>query len=333
MPLAWTSLFAPSRRDAARIQEINALRRKFALLNDAELDALAQCAPSLPECFAAAAVIASRCLGQEMFDVQLRGALALVRGRIAEMQTGEGKTLAAVPAIAWYARERKGVHVMTANDYLARRDAGWMGKIYRRLGLSVGYVQQGMTGGERRAAYACDITYATANEIGFDVLRDRLALRVEDQVHRPFHAAVIDEVDSILIDEARIPLVLAGGDSSETALAWVADRVVRRFMPGFHYSVDVGQHNAALTDDGIRAVEEAFGCGNLFDERNLALHAAVQDALHAHALLRRDVDYLVKDGAIEMVDEFRGRIALNRRWPAGLHTAVEAKENVAPKTQ
>src|SRR5581483_7616323 len=149
---AWNSLFAPSRRDAARIQEINALRRKFALLNDADLDALAQHTQSLPEFFATAAVIASRCLGQDMFDVQLRGALALVRGSIAEMQTGEGKTLAAVPAIAWYARERKGVHVMTANDYLARRDAGWMDEIYRRLGLSVSYVQQGMTGDERRVA-------------------------------------------------------------------------------------------------------------------------------------------------------------------------------------
>ena len=197
----------------------------------------------------------------------------------------------------------------------------------------MGYVQQGMTPAERRAAYACDITYATANEIGFDVLRDRLALRLDEQVHRPFSAAVIDEVDSILIDEARIPLVIAGGDTGDSALAYVADQVVRRLQPRAHYTVDAGAHNAALTDAGIRAVEDAFGCGNLFEERNLRLHTAVQDALEAHALLRRDVDYLVKGGAIEMVDEFKGRIALNRRWPAGLHTAVEAKEGVAPKSQ
>jgi preprotein translocase subunit SecA len=249
------------------------------------------------------------------------------------MQTGEGKTLAAVPAIAWLARSRTGVHVMTVNDYLARRDAAWMGDIYRFLGLSVGYVQQGMSAAERRVSYACDITYATANEIGFDLLRDRLALFPEHQVHRPFSAAVIDEADSILIDEARIPLVIAGGDTEDNALAYVADRVVHPLQPSVHYTVDVGGHNAALTDAGIRAVEEAFACGNLFDERNLRLHTAVQDALHARALLRRDVDYLVRDGAIEMVDEFKGRIAINRRWPAGLHTAVEAKEAVAPKSQ
>src|SRR5262249_40743939 len=216
--------------------------------------------------------------------------MALARGSIAEMQTGEGKTLAAVPAVAWLARERKGVHVMTVNDYLACRDARWMGNIYRLLGLSVGYVRQGMTPAERRAAYGCDITYATANEIGFDILRDRLALRLEEQVHRPLFAAVIDEVDSILIDEARIPLVIAGGDADGAALAYVADQVVRHFRLGVHYTVDAGAHNAALTDAGIREVEHAFGCGNLFEERNLPLHTSVQDALEAHALLHCDVD-------------------------------------------
>lgn len=286
-----------------------------------------------PAALLIAAVAAARVLGQEMFDVQLRGALALTRGSIAEMQTSEGKTLGAVPAVAWWARQRQGVHVMTVNDYLARRDARWMGDVYRFLGLSVAYVQQGMTQAERRAAYASDITYATANEIGFDVLRDRLAQRVEEQVHRSFATAVIDEVDSILIDEARIPLVIAGGEGGDSALAYVADQVVRHLLPSTHYTVDVGGHNAALTDSGIRAVEIAFGCQNLFDESNLRIHSAVQDSLHAHALLRRDVDYLVKDGAIEMVDEFKGRIALDRRWPAGLHTAVEAKEGVAAKSQ
>ncbi|HKE26203.1 MAG TPA: hypothetical protein VKB88_27795 [Bryobacteraceae bacterium] len=309
------------------------MRKELARVGDDQLRQEAGGARGLVEFVAVAAAAASRILGQEMYDVQLRGALALTRGDIAEMQTGEGKTLAAVPAVGWLARGHGGVHVMTVNDYLARRDAHWMGDIYRLLGLSVGFVQQGMTPAERRAAYACDITYATANEIGFDVLRDRLALRLDEQVHRPFHAAVIDEADSILIDEARIPLVIAGGDTDDSALAYVADQVVRRFAAGAHYTVDVGAHNAALTDAGIRAVEDALGCGNLFEESNLRLHTAVQDALEAHALLRRDVDYLVKGGAIEMVDEFKGRIALNRRWPAGLQTAVEAKEGVAPKSQ
>ena len=189
------------------------MRLEYGRLNDDELHALALQAKSLLQTFAVTAVLASRLLGQDMFDVQLRGALALARGSIAEMQTGEGKTLAAVPAVAWYAREGRGVHVITANDYLARRDARWMGQIYRGLGLSVAYVQQGMTPHERRTAYACDITYATANEIGFDFLRDQLALQLTEQVHRPFAVAVIDEVDSILIDEARIPLVIAGGSS------------------------------------------------------------------------------------------------------------------------
>ena len=332
------SLFAPSRRDKADIQKINALRAGFAGLSDDQLRAAGARAIGLHKndlltVIAVTAAVASRVLGLDMFDVQLQGALALARGSIAEMQTGEGKTLAAVPAIAWYARQRNGVHVMTVNDYLARRDAAWMGEIYRFLGLSVAHVQQGMTAAERRAAYASDITYATANEIGFDFLRDRLALRLEDQVHRPFAAAVIDEADSILIDEARIPLVIAGGDSGENTFAYAADTVVRNFRVPVHCTVDVGSHNVSLTDSGIAAVENAFSCGNLYDQHNLGLLTAVQDSLHAHVLLRRDVDYVVKNAAIEMVDEFKGRIAQDRRWPAGLHTAVEVKEGVAAKRQ
>jgi len=332
------SLFAPSRRDGSDIQKINAMRAGFAGLTDDQLRAAASRAGSVSKkdlltVIAITAAIASRVLGLDMFDVQLRGTLALARGSIAEMQTGEGKTLAAVPAIAWFARQGNGVHVMTVNDYLARRDAAWMGEIYRFLGLTVAHVQQGMTAAERRAAYSCDITYATANEIGFDFLRDRLALRLEDQVHRPFAAAVIDEADSILIDEARIPLVIAGGDTSDNPWAYAADPVVRNFRVPLHCTIDVGCRNVALTDTGIAAVESAFGCGNLYDERNFGLLTAVQDSLHAHVLLRRDVDYVVKNGAIEMVDEFKGRIAQDRRWPAGLHTAVEVKEGVAAKRQ
>lgn len=327
------SLHSSVDRDRSRIQRINAMRLEFAHLDDDQLRTAAEQANDLLQFIAITATAGSRVLGQNMYDVQLRGALALTRGRIAEMQTGEGKTLAAVPAIAWLAREGLGVHVMTVNDYLARRDAAWMGEIYRFLGFSVAYVQQGMSPAERKAAYRSDITYATANEIGFDFIRDRLALEIGDQVHRPFAAAVIDEADSILIDEARVPLVIAGGATDDGGLAYAANQVARTLLPGEHFTIDAGAHNVALTDKGIHSVEVALGCGNLFEERNLRIHTAVQDALQAHALVHRDIDYLVKNGAIDMVDEFKGRIAQDRRWPAGLHTAIEAKEDVASKAQ
>ncbi|HEX3877985.1 MAG TPA: hypothetical protein VHW24_13425 [Bryobacteraceae bacterium] len=321
------------KRDRTTVAKIEELRKVYARLTYEELREAAEKTDELMKWFALAAVAAWRALGQEMYDVQLLGALALARGAIAEMQTGEGKTLASAPAIAWLARGHRGVHVMTVNDYLARRDAAWMGGIYRALGLTVAHVQQGMTAAERKAAYAADITYATQNEIGFDFLRDCVAMRREEQVHREFHAAVIDEADSILIDEARVPLVIATGDSGDAGLAYTADQVVRDLRADTHYTMDAGAHNAALTDEGIRALETALGCGSLFDERNLALHEAVEEALHAHALLRRDVDYIVRSGSIEMVDEFKGRVAVDRRWPAGLHTAIEAKEGVAAKSQ
>jgi preprotein translocase subunit SecA len=320
-------------RDRSRVQQINAMRTGFARLNDRELASAASKTKDLLQWIAIVAVAATRILGLDLYDVQLRGALALARGSIAEMQTGEGKTLAAVPVISWLARERLGVHVMTVNDYLAARDAAWMGGIFRFLGLSVAHIRQEMSPAERRTAYRCDITYATANEIGFDVLRDQLALDVHDQVHRPFAAAVIDEADSILIDEARVPLVIAGGAANDGGLAIVANHVARDLRPGQHFTIDAGAHNVALTDAGVHAVEAALGCGNLFEERNLSVHSAVQDALHAHALVRRDIDYLVKNGSIEMVDEFKGRIAQDRRWPAGLHTAIEVKEGVSSKAQ
>src|ERR1700722_16489917 len=336
MPKFLDAILAPSRGDASAIRRINALRTEFQSLTDSGVRAAwhkaARDNDLLPS-IAATAVAAERVVHQSMFDVQLRGALALTRGSIAEMATGGRKTQAAVPAIAWYARTGAGVHVMTANDYLARRDAQWMGGIFQFLGLTVGYLQQGMTADQRRAAYACDVMYSTANEIGFDFLRDRLALRLHEQVQRSFATAVIDEVDSILIDEARIPLVIAGGDADEGSLADAADQIVRSFRAPLHCTVDTGARNVALTDAGIAAVERAFACGNLFEERNYRLLTAIQDALHANILLHRDVDYIVKDGAIEMVDEFKGRIALDRRWPAGIHTAVEAKEGVAEKRQ
>jgi preprotein translocase subunit SecA len=317
----------------SKIPSINRRRAELASLSDDDLKTAGRRATDLVETIAVTAVIAARVLGLEMFDVQLQGALALASGKIAEMQTGEGKTLAAVPAVAWYAKAGQGVHVLTVNDYLARRDAAWMGGIYQFLGLSVGYIQQGMSIGERQRAYACDVTYATANEVGFDHLRDGQALHSGEQVHRPFAAAVIDEADSILIDEARIPLVIAGGEASQEPLPYRVDRLTRHFRQFTYYRLDEYGRNITLTDAGIQSVESAFGCANLFGEENLPLLTAVQDSVHAHALLRRDVDYLVKDGVIESVDEFKGRIAQDRRWPAGLHTAIEAKEGLALKTQ
>jgi preprotein translocase subunit SecA len=327
------SLFAPSRHDSRDVANINKRRNEYQNLSDDALNQVGANTTELLPLIAAAAVIAERVLGERMFDVQLRGALALTRGSIAEMQTGEGKTLSAVPAIAWLARTQGGVHVMTVNDYLAKRDAQWMGQIYQRLGLRVAYIQQGMSPAERRAAYAADITYATANELGFDFLRDQIALHPADQVHRSFHSVVIDEADSILIDEARIPLVIAGAGTSDSSLGYAVDTLARRLSPRLHYSSDPGGKNVMLTDFGIHLAERALGCRNLFDESNLPIHTALQDALHAHALLRRDVDYVVKNGIVEMVDEFRGRVALDRRWPAGLHTAIEIKEGVATKQQ
>ena len=328
----WRTLFGEGSTQS-KIQQINKTRAQLALLSDNDLRAFVGDNTGRLETMAAAAVVASRVLGQEMFDVQLQGALALTEGRIAEMQTGEGKTLAAVPAVLCYARAGNGVHVMTVNDYLARRDAQWMEEIYKFFGFSVGYIQREMTTNERKLGYACDITYATANEVGFDYLRDQLALDSEQQVHRGFTVAVIDEADSILIDEARIPLIIAGGQGEQESLPYRVDRVVREFRRFRDYRVDEHGRNVSLTDAGIQFAERMFGCGNLYEEENLSLLTAIQDSIHAHALLRRDVDYLVKDGVIESVDEFKGRIIQDRRWPAGLHSAIEAKEGVALKKE
>ncbi|MGH9630890.1 MAG: preprotein translocase subunit SecA [Bryobacteraceae bacterium] len=284
------------------------------------------------DAFALASTVSERVLGLLPFEVQILGGLALDAGKVVEMQTGEGKTLAAVPAVYLNALAGRGVHVLTSNDYLAKRDAAWMGEIYRFLGLSAGFIAQDMEPGERRAAYACDITYATANEAGFDFLRDNLALTPDELVHRPFHFALIDEADSILIDEARIPLVIAGGSEPE-ALARRMDAVARTLKSHADYFVDEYARNIQLTNAGARKVERALGCRNLYEEENLPLFTAIIDALHARVLLRRNVDYVVKDGAIHLVDEFKGRIARDRRWPAGLQSALEAKEGVAIKRQ
>ncbi len=330
-------LFGLGNREAEdQVRAINRRREELADLTDDQLKAAAiglNRDADAVETFALAAVVAERVLGLHLFDMQILGALALKRGEIAEMQTGEGKTVAAVPAVIWYALKRRGVHVLTANDYLARRDAKWMGEIYNWFGLSVGRISQDMSAEQRRAAYLCDVTYATANEVGFDHLRDGLACSADDPVQRSFAFAVIDEADSILIDEARIPLVIAGGLPEDSALAYRVDSLFTGLRPYAHFSFDEFARNVQLTDAGIAHVERALGCGSLFEPQNLRVLTAVQDALHAHALLRRNVDYVVKEGAIELVDEFKGRIAQNHRWPAGLQSAIEAKERVRLKTQ
>ena len=336
MPAWWRKWIAGSGREPGTdavpvLDDVAALRRRLETSDEATLRLHARDARSFADALAVVAVVASRVLGLDMFPVQLQGAHSLVNGRIAEMQTGEGKTLAAVPAIVWLARGGEGVHVLTANDYLARRDAAWMRPVYEWFGLSVGVVQQTSSGPERAAAYRADITYATANEVGFDYLRDAIALSPAEQVHRPFAAVVVDEADSILIDEARVPLVIAGGAGSGAAWARRADTIVRGLAPGADYTVFA--RNVSLTPLGIERVEVACRIENLFDAANLPLITAVQDALHAHTLLARDVDYVLLNDAVVSVDEFKGRTVRERRWPAGLQTALECKEGVPLKLQ
>ncbi len=320
---------------------VEAIRKRRAELRaepDAAIERLARGLRGTPdasvtECFALAAEALRRTLSLDPFDVQVVGALAMHDGAIAEMQTGEGKTITAVMTVFANALSGKGAHVWTANDYLARRDAAWMGPAYRMLGLSTACVQQGSTREQRRAAYACDVTYETANEAGFDYLRDQLALEPEELVQREYSFVLIDEADSILIDEARIPLVIAGEVAAPGDLARMMARLVAGFFQNYDFLTDEYGRNVQLTDSGIAKVEAAFGCGSIFEPRNLRVFTAAQEAVHANALLRRDVDYIVRDNAIELVDEFKGRVAQNRRWPAGLQTALEAKEGLPLRKQ
>jgi preprotein translocase subunit SecA len=280
------------------------------------------------EAVALAVEAARRAVGLDAHDVQIVAALAMADGRIAELPTGEGKTLAAVFPAAAFALAGRSVHVLTFNDYLARRDAAWMGPAYRLLGLSVGAVQEGQDKAAKRAAYACDVVYATAKEAGFDYLRDRLAFEPDELVHRPFDVALVDEADSILIDEARIPLVISGTAPAPGFDAARIAAAVRGLEPGRDFETDAEKANVFPTDAGIRRIESLLGCGNLFGPENQELLAAVHCALHARALLARDVDYIVRGGRIEIVDEFTGRVMDKRRWPDGLQAAVEAKEGV-----
>jgi preprotein translocase subunit SecA len=279
-------------------------------------------------CFALVREASRRALDQRPFDVQVIAALAMHEGRIVEMQTGEGKTLAAVMPAALHALTGRGVHVLTFNDYLARRDAEWMGPVYDRLGLSVGFVQEHMPPAERRRAYLADVTYVTAKEAGFDHLRDLLAAEAAELVHRPFDVALVDEADSLLVDEARVPLVIAGDVGERTSAAPRLAALVNTLEPGVHFDTDEYLRDVELTEAGIERAEQALGRGRLHDEANYTLLTELNCALHARVLLRRDVDYLVRDRRVEMIDEFTGRVVRDRHWPDGLQAALEAKEGI-----
>jgi len=287
----------------------------------------------LPEAFATVREAATRTLGQRHYDVQLIGGIALHRGEIAEMKTGEGKTLVATLAVYLNALEGKGVHVVTVNDYLARRDAGWMGQIYRFLGLTVGVIVPNLTDQERRDAYNSDITYGTNNEFGFDYLRDNMKYSRAHMVQRAFHYAIVDEVDSILIDEARTPLIISGPTDDKSDLYIAADRIVKSFVES-DYELDEKQKSVVLTEEGTEKAErmlEAEGLiegRNLYDIVNTQVVHHLNQALKANVMFKKDIDYIVKDGKVVIIDEFTGRMMEGRRWSDGLHQAVEGKEGV-----
>src|SRR5713226_6392482 len=284
--------------------------------------------PAIMPAFVLVREAGRRFLNMRHFDVQLIGGIVLHSGKIAEMKTGEGKTLVATLPAVLNALTGRGVHIVTVNDYLARRDAEWMGRIYTFLGLSVGVVVHGVTDPERKAAYACDITYGQNNEFGFDYLRDNMKFNLEDYVQRAHHFAIVDEVDSILIDEARTPLIISGASEESTDTYYVVDRVIPRLKAEEHYTIDEKMRTVTLSEEGVTRVEQLLGVENLYDPANILLVHHVNQALRAHTLYKRDVDYVVKDGEVLIVDEFTGRLMPGRRWSDGLHQAVEAKENV-----
>ncbi|MEQ7872805.1 preprotein translocase subunit SecA [Sphingomonas sp. ASV193] len=287
----------------------------------------------LPEAFATVREAAKRTLGQRHYDVQMIGGIALHRGEIAEMKTGEGKTLVATLAVYLNALEGKGVHVVTVNDYLAKRDAEWMAQVYRFLGLTVGVIVPNLTDEERRAAYNSDITYATNNELGFDYLRDNMKYSRDQMVQRPFNFAIVDEVDSILIDEARTPLIISGPTDDKSELYMGVDAIVKQLVDE-DYELDEKQKSIVLTEDGTEKAERLLeGAGliegqNLYDIANTQTVHHLNQALKANKMFKRDIDYIVKDGKVIIIDEFTGRMMDGRRWSDGLHQAVEAKEGV-----
>jgi preprotein translocase subunit SecA len=295
------------------------------LAKDEKLDAL------LPEAFAVVREASKRVRGERHYDVQMIGGITLHRGRIAEMRTGEGKTLVSTLPAYLNALTSKGVHIVTVNDYLAKRDAEQMGQVHNFLGLSVGIIAHGLTDKERQKNYGCDITYGTNSEFGFDYLRDNMKFRLEDYVQRDLHFSIVDEVDSILIDEARTPLIISGPTEDRTDLYYKIDRQIIAdggLIPEIDYTVEEKTKTAALSEAGVEKMEKRLGITNLYDPNNIEILHHVNQGLRAHVLFKRDVDYVVKEGEVMIVDEFTGRMMPGRRWSDGLHQAIEAKENV-----
>ena len=282
----------------------------------------------LVEAFAVTREVARRVVGMRHYDVQLIGGIVLHQGKIAEMKTGEGKTLVATLPVYLNALSRKGVYVITVNDYLAKRDAEWMGRVYKALGLSVGVIVHGLTDKQRQESYGCDVTYGTNNEFGFDYLRDNMKYSVESYVQRGHNYSIVDEVDSILIDEARTPLIISGPAEESTDLYYKIDKIIPRLKPVEDFTTDEKARTVTLTEAGTENAERHLGVGNLYDPSNMETLHHVNQALRAHTLFKRDVDYMVKDGQVLIVDEFTGRLMPGRRWSDGLHQAVEAKEGV-----
>lgn len=327
------------RRYRGVVAKVNALEPEIAALTDEQLRAktaeFKERASSgesldklLPEAFAVVREGSKRVLKMRHFDVQLIGGMVLHDGRIAEMRTGEGKTLVATLAAYLNAVAGKGVHVVTVNDYLARRDAQWMGQLYQFLGLTVGLIQHDMEPDERRQAYAADITYGTNNEFGFDYLRDNMVSTVDEMVQRPLHYAIVDEVDSILIDEARTPLIISGQADKSPDLYYQFARIASNLREEKDYTIDEKLKAVAPTEEGVAKVERMLGVANLYDDVNIDLSHYLNQALRAKALMKRDRDYVVKDGEVIIVDEFTGRLMFGRRYSDGLHQAIEAKEGV-----
>ena len=347
------------------IKRINALEPTMQALSDSQLRAKTDEFRArlkkgetfddiLPEAFAVVREAAVRTIGQRHYDVQLIGGIVLHQGKIAEMKTGEGKTLVATLPSYLHALDGNGVHVVTVNDYLAKRDAQWMGKIHRFLGLTVGCIVRELEPNERRAAYNCDITYGTNNEFGFDYLRDNMVVYRDSMVQRKLNYAIVDEVDSILIDEARTPLIISGRGEESTDMYVRADRFVRKLERGENiekttradmlfegggqkesgdYMVDVKARTAALTRQGQEKAEQYFGLENIADPANMEINHHILQALKAHALFQRDKDYVVQEGQVIIVDEFTGRLMIGRRYSDGLHQALEAKEGVKVESE
>lgn len=287
----------------------------------------------LPEAFAVCREGSKRALGMRHYDVQLIGGIILHRGTIAEMRTGEGKTLVATLPVYLNALTGRGVHVVSVNDYLIKRDAAWMGKLYNWLGLSTGIIYHGLNDDERKAAYNCDITYATNNELGFDYLRDNMKYDLEDYVQREYHYAIVDECDSILIDEARTPLIISGPAEASTDKYYTINRVIPHLEKEKHFTIEEKSKTAALTEEGITKLEQLLKVGNLYDPEHIETLHHVYQALKAHQVYRRDVEYMVMNNEVVIVDEFTGRLMPGRRWSDGLHQAIEAKEGVEVKNE